>query len=57
MKKVIVTLPSAAKPFNAELIQIIAAPNDKGETEVLAVCMDEEGYFDTYALDYIKGIK
>ena len=53
MKKRFVTVHLNNSRFKMELIQFII---DTDGT-VLAICMDEEGHFDTYSMSVIQGEK
>lgn len=53
-KKVKSYMESTSSYLHLELIQFIVVPKQNGESEVLAVCMDETGYFDTYGLGDIQ---
>ncbi|WP_165940182.1 hypothetical protein [Dyadobacter psychrotolerans] len=51
MERRFVTLHVKNSEFKAELIQFIV----KNDGTVLAVCMDEEGGFDTFPLEVVRG--
>lgn len=51
MEKRFVTLHIKNSKFKAELVQFIV----KSDGTVLAVCMDEEGSFDTFPIDVVQG--
>ena len=55
-KKVQWYMESTGTYQKLELIQFIVVPKQNGENEVLAVCMDESGNFDTYSLDNIQAV-
>ena len=54
MERIKVTVYLPVGEFQMELVQFIAFPDPKKETEILAICMDSEGNFNTYGLGDIK---
>jgi hypothetical protein len=54
MEKKFVTVNLNGGKFRMQLIQFITVPKGN-DIEVLAICMDEIGNFDTYAMSDVQG--